>query len=473
MRHFSRRLSYVSLAILSGYSVARGAQPGYADLVRRIAPSVVTVLAEEQSQGAAQRAADRAVQRSDPETATMRAMLQRLLAGPGGGPDFAQSTEVLGSGFVVSAEGLIVTNNHVVTHARTVRVRLSDSREVPAEVIGADAATDIALLRVKAGRLPALRLGSSKETAVGDAVIAVGNPYGLGQSVTAGIVSARGRTLADDPYIDFLQTDAAINRGNSGGPLLSTDGRVLGVTSVIFSPSGGSVGLGFAIPAETVASVIAELEAHGRVQRGYFGVSVQEVSPAIATALGVKTQGGALITAIDPMSPAQGILQVEDVLVRIGTISVDVPQLPKIAARLVPGSKVTLDVIRGGMPLSMPFTVGQLPDPPSEALLAGGPDTWVPNLALGLADTTAEVRKALKADNEPSGLIITQLRAAGAGALAGLRIGDLITHAGSRQLMAVTDLTTVDMPSPRQPLLLRVLRDGSPSFVAVTGSEAR
>ncbi len=448
MRHFSRRLSYVSLAILSGYSVARGAQPGYADLVRRVAPSVVTVLAEEQSQGAAQRAADRAVQRSDPETATMRAMLQRLLAGPGGGPDFAQSTEVLGSGFVVSAEGLIVTNNHVVTHARTVRVRLSDSREVPAEVIGADAATDIALLRVKAGRLPALRLGSSKETAVGDAVIAVGNPYGLGQSVTAASSPPGAAHWRTTLTLTFCKpTPPSIAETPEVHCCRQTGGSSASPRSFSHRAAVPSV-LGFAIPAETVASVIAELEAHGRVQRGYFGVSVQEVSPAIATALGVKTQGGALITAIDPMSPAQGILQVEDVLVRIGTISVDVPQLPKIAARLVPGSKVTLDVIRGGMPLSMPFTVGQLPDPPSEALLAGGPDTWVPNLALGLADTTAEVRKALKADNEPSGLIITQLRAAGAGALAGLRIGDLITHAGSRQLMAVTDLTTVDMPSP-------------------------
>src|SRR6202042_277259 len=151
--------------------------------------------------------------------------------------------------------------------------------EFPAQVIGADAATDIALLRVKAGHLPALQLGSSEKTLVGDAVIAIGNPFGLGQSVTAGIVSARGRTLEDDPYIDFLQTDAAINRGNSGGPLLAVDGTVLGVTSVIFSPNGGSVGLGFAIPAETVSAVVRQLEAHGRVERGYLGITAQELTP--------------------------------------------------------------------------------------------------------------------------------------------------------------------------------------------------
>lgn len=470
LRHF---LTFVSVVVVSGYSLTSAAQPGYADLVRRVTPSVVTVLVEEQGQGAAQRAADRALQRNATETDAIRAILGRLLVGPGADPDSTEQGEALGSGFVVREDGLIVTNNHVVAGARTVRVRLADSREVPAEIVGADAATDIALLRVKAGRLPALRLGSSRNTAVGDAVIAVGNPYGLGQSVTAGIVSARGRTLEDDPFIDFLQTDAAINRGNSGGPLLSTDGTVLGVTSVIFSPSGGSVGLGFAIPAETVAAVIAELEAHGRVQRGYFGISVQAVTPAIATALGLKAPSGALITAIEPSSPARGILHVEDVLLRIGTNSVTVAQLPKRAARLVPGSKVNLAIVRDGVELSIPFTVGQLPDPAADSSLTGGPDTWLPNLALGLADTTAEVRKALKAEDEPSGLIVTQVRAGGAGALAGLRIGDLITHAGTKQLTAVTDLTAVDMPSPKLPLLLRVLRDGSPSFVAVTGTDAR
>jgi serine protease Do len=360
-----------------------------------------------------------------------------------------------------------------VAGARSVRVRLTDSRELLAQVVGADAATDIALLRVKAGRLVALQLGSSRNTAVGDAVIAVGNPYGLGQSVTAGIVSARGRTLEDDPYIDFLQTDAAINRGNSGGPLLATDGTVLGVTSVIFSPSGGSVGIGFAIPAETVATVIAELAAHGRVQRGYLGITVQAMTPAIATALGAGSPAGALLTAVDPKGPAQGLLHVEDVLLRIGDTPVTVAQLPKRAARLVPASTVELTVLREGVQLSIPITVGDLPDPPGDPAVAGGPDTWVPNLALGLAVTTADVRKALKADDEPSALIVTQLRATGAGALAGLRIGDLITHAGTQQLTAVTDLTTVDPPSVQMPLLLRVLRDGSPSFVAVTGSDMR
>jgi serine protease Do len=463
----------VCLALASVYPLSSAAQSGYADLVRRIAPSVVTVLVEERGPGAAQHAADRAVERTDSETDAVSAMLHRLLSGPGAGPDPGEREGVQGSGFIVAADGLIVTNNHVVAGAQTVRVRLSDSRELPAQIVGVDAATDIALLRVKAGNLPVLRLGSSAKSAVGDAVIAIGNPYGLGQTVTAGIVSARGRTLDADPYIDFLQTDAAINRGNSGGPLLATDGTVLGVTSVIFSPSGGSVGLGFAIPAETVAAVIAQLQAHGRVDRGYIGVTTQALTPAIATALGLKTPTGALITAVDPDSPAQGILAVGDVMVSMDAVPVILSQLQKRVARLAPGSMVQLVVQRDGQQLPILFKVGRLPDPPADPALAGGPDTWASNLAMGLADTTPEVRKAIKAESEPSGLIVTQLRAAGAGALAGLRIGDLITHAGSKRLTSVADLATVDMPTPQLPLLLRVVRDGSPSFIAVTGSDER
>ncbi len=455
------------------YSSGSAAQAGYAALVRSVAPSVVTVLVEERGQGAAQHAADGVVARTDVETDAVSAMLHRLLSGPGTGPDTEERDEVLGSGFVVAADGLIVTNNHVVAGAKSVRVRLSDSREVPAQIVGTDAATDIALLRINAGQLPVLRLGSSARSSVGDAVIAVGNPYGLGQTVTAGIVSARGRTLDADPYIDFLQTDAAINRGNSGGPLLATDGTVLGVTSVIFSPSGGSVGLGFAIPAETVAAVIAQLQAHGRVDRGYIGVNTQALTQAIATSLGLKTPAGALVTAVDPASPAQGILSVGDVLLDMNSVPVILSRLPRRVARLAPGSTVELMVQRSGSQLPIALTIGSLPDPAADPALAGGPDTWAPNLALGLADTTAEIRKAVRAESESGGLIVTQLRAAGAGALAGLRIGDLITHAGTKRLTGVADLAMVDMPTPQLPLLLRVVRDGAPTFIAVTGSDER
>lgn len=465
----------VIIAALGAFFVhsATSATPsGYAQLVRRVAPSVVTVLVEEQGEDAGQRAANRVLANTDYDAnAAMRELMRRMLSGPGGSPDPGGGSSVLGSGFIVAADGLIVTNRHVILGGRKVRVRLADSREFPAQVIGADAATDIALLKVKAGSLPALRLGSSEKISVGDVVIAIGNPFGLGQSVTAGIVSARGRTLEDDPYIDFLQTDAAINRGNSGGPLLSVDGTVLGVTSAIFSPNGGSVGLGFAIPAETVAVVIRELEAHGRVSRGYLGASAQALTPAIATALGLKTTDGALLTALEPHGPADGTLRVGDVLLKIGATQVTFAALPKIVARLAPGSRLDMIIMRDGVQQPISLVVGRLPDPPADPALTGGQDTWVPNLALGLANATTEIRKALKAEGEGGGLIVTQLRRAGPGALAGLKVGDLITHAGTKPLADVADLATVSKPSPEMPLLLRIVRDGSPRFVAITGSD--
>jgi serine protease Do len=452
---------------LLAYSASGVAQTGYAALVRRVAPSVVTVLVEEQSEGAGQRAAEQA--RPDTEADEMRTIMRRLLSGPSSSPEPTDGGSALGSGFIIRPDGLIVTNRHVVVGARTVRVRLPDAREVPARVIGSDAATDIALLKVDAGRLPALHLGSSERVSVGDAVIAIGNPFGLGQSVTAGIVSARGRTLEDDPYIDFLQTDAAINRGNSGGPLLSADGMVVGVTSVIFSPNGGSIGLGFAIPAETVAAVAAELEAHGHVDRGYIGISAQALTPALAAALGLAKPTGALITALDPHGPALGTLWVGDILLSIGATPVTFSGLGKITARLHPGTTVDVMVMRGGVQQPLTLTIARLPDPPVDPGLTGGSDTWVRALALWLANTTTEIRKAIKADDETGGLIVTQLRPGGAGALAGLRVGDLITHAGTKQLTDVADLVMVSKPTPQLPLLLRVVRNGSARFVAVSG----
>jgi serine protease Do len=445
-----------------------GADPsGYASLVRRVAPSVVTILVEEAPVGAGQRAAAQARSR---DYDSMQAAIRRLLSGSNSDQSSDDgATAALGSGFVVRADGLIVTNRHVIVGARKVHVRLPDGRDVTAEIVGVDALTDIALLRVHAGLLPALRLGSSEEVSVGDAVIAIGNPFGLGQSVSAGIVSARARALEDDPYINFLQTDAAINRGNSGGPLLSVDGAVVGVTSVIFSPSGGSVGLGFAIPAETVSAVIRQLESHGRVERGYLGISAQELTPEVATALHVRSSNRALITALDPQGPSMGSLAIGDLLMSINSVPATFKTLSTITARLAPGSLVTIRIVRDGKEQSLAIKVARLPDPPDDSAVSGGQDTWVPALGFGVADTTPDIRKAIKANTEPSGLIVTQLRPAGLGALAGLKIGDLITHVGTKQLLGTAEIATVHAPTRQTPLLLRVVREGSAAFLAITG----
>jgi serine protease Do len=471
MRARSLVLVGASVAALWIQTAAGAANGGYAALVRQVAPSVVTVLVAEQTEGAGQRAVERAT--ADTQDNDMRAFMRRMLSGPGSGNAVpGASGSALASGFIVSADGLIVTNRHVVAGARSVRVKLADGREVPAQVVGTDATTDIALLRVSAGRLTALRLESSGKVSVGDPVVAIGNPFGLGQSVTAGILSARARTLEEDPYIDFLQTDAAINLGNSGGPLLSSDGAVIGVTTAILSPSGGSVGLGFAIPAETVASVVAELKAHGRVNRGYLGIEVQAMTPALARVLlGRDAPAGALITAVEPQGPAARALLAGDVLLSLGATPVTFASAGKIAVRLAPGTTLDATVFRDGGELSLAVTIGQLPDPPDNPLQSGGRDTWVPGLELGVANATTDIRKALKAQDESGGLIVTQLRRDGAGALAGLKVGDLITHAGTKPLVDVADLAMVSRPSSEQPLLLRVVRSGSAEFVAITGSQ--
>jgi serine protease Do len=446
-----------------------GATGGYADLVRQVGPSVVTVLVEEKREGAGQRAAERATANTDP-AGGLSELLRRLLTGPGNAPAHHEGGEAQGSGFVIRADGLIVTNRHVIVSARAVQVKLSSGQLLPAKVIGADAATDIALLKVTTAPLPMLKLGSSANISVGDAVIAIGNPFGLGQTVTAGIVSARGRTLEDDPYIDFLQTDAAINFGNSGGPLLSADGDVVGVTSAILTPSGGSVGLGFAIPAETVAAVVSELQAHGRVDRGYLGISVQPMTTAVARAFGLDSTAGALVTALEPKGPSADTLHVGDVILNIGNTPVTIENLGKVAGRLHPGDTVQTVVMRDGARQQIALLIGQLPDPPSDPALTGDTDTWVPSLELGVAKSTRAIRTAIKASDEAGGLIVTQLRPAGAGALAGLKVGDLITYAGSKHLENVADLATVSRPSVKQPLLLLIIREGAPRFVAATGS---
>ncbi len=469
------RLTAIALLVMTGPLLGASscaAPSGYAGLVRRVAPSVVTVLVEEERVGAADRAAERAATRAaaDADPNAVGAIIRRLLSAQSG--DLSRDdgpSGSLGSGFVVRDDGLIVTNRHVIVSARTVRVRLSDGREFPAKIMGVDAITDIALLKIDAGHLRPLPLGSSDAVSVGDPVIAIGNPYGLGQSVTAGIVSARGRILEDDPYIDFLQTDAAINRGNSGGPLLTEDGKVVGVTSAIFSPSGGSVGLGFAIPAETVSVILREIEAHGHVERGYLGISAQAMTPAVAAALHLKSPTGALVTQVEPQGPAAGAVVIGDVLLTIGSSKVSFKDLTKVTARLVPNTLVSITLIRAGVEQRVAIKLGRQPEPPTDPTLTGSQDTWVQGLKMAVADTTAEIRKAIKADLEPTGLIVTQLRPTGAGALAGIRVGDLITHLGTKPLVAATDIEMVNSPTPQNPLLLRVVRDGAASFVPVNG----
>lgn len=449
----------LALAIRS----SAGAFPlSFAQLIRQAGPSVVTVLAVPGPEDAARRAAERAALARAAPVSVWQKPVQSVDHGLG-----------LGSGFIVEEDGLVLTNRHVIQDAASLKVRLIDGREFPAQIVGADAPTDIALLRIGARHLPALHLGNSALVAVGDPVVAIGNPFGVGQSATAGIISARGRLLAGDPYIDFLQTDAAINHGNSGGPLLSTDGAVIGVTSTLLSPTGGSVGLGFAIPAETVAGVVRELRKHGHVDRGYLGISAQPLTADLAAALGVHTTNGVIVTAVDAPGPASQMIFIGDVLLRIDGAPIVFADLGKLTARIQPDKVVELTIVRSRVPRKIYLTTGRLPEAPFQPPAAAHIDTWVPALGLGVAPAPYEIRHAVGADDEPGGVIVTQLRAAGAGALAGLQIGDLITHLGTAEVRDVGALTHLALPTSSTPQLVRVVRDGSPQFLLISGAPSR
>ena len=334
-------------APIAAPAVPQAALPGFADLAARVGPAVVTVTTK-----AAREVAETSFPPGSPQE-----RLSRRFGGEQAGPRAARG---LGSGFLVGADGHVVTNNHVVDGADRVTVTLRDGRELPARVVGRDPRTDLALLKVEAGdALPFLQLGDSDKARPGDWVVAVGNPFGLDGTVTAGIVSARGRGINAGPYDDFLQVDAPINRGNSGGPLFAQDGSVIGVNTAIFSPTGGSVGIGFAIPSNLVKTVVAQLQEKGRVERSYLGASLQSVDRAMADALGLKEARGALVAGVEKGSPAEGAgLRAGDVVTAVDGAPMRNPrELARTVADLKPGTRAELHIRRDGGELVLDATV--------------------------------------------------------------------------------------------------------------------
>jgi serine protease Do len=278
-----------------------------------------------------------------------------------------EPTQSLGSGVLMDRSGLVLTNNHVVEGARMIMVRLADERELEAQVVGRDPRTDLALLRLRErGEFPAATLGDSDVLRVGEWVVAIGNPFGLEQTVTAGIVSAKGRVIGAGPYDDFIQTDASINPGNSGGPLFNTQGEVVGITTAIFSQSGGSVGIGFAIPINLAREVVEQLKARGRVVRGWLGAGIAPVTPELARKLGLKGGEGALIAEVVPNGPAgRGGVRVGDVVLALdGQRIRRADELPRLIAKARPGAQADLQINREGKAQSTRVTLGELPEPP-------------------------------------------------------------------------------------------------------------
>jgi serine protease Do len=377
----------------------------------------------------------------------------------------------LGSGFIVSADGYIVTNNHVVSRADEITVILDDGTRLPAELKAVDQKTDLALLKVAADKeLPFVAFGDSEKSRVGDWVIAIGNPFGLGGTTTTGIISARGRDLNSGPLDDFIQVDAPINQGNSGGPLFNLQGQVIGINTAIFSPNGGSVGIGFAIPSSIGANVVAQLQADGKVSRGWLGVQIQQVSEDIAATLDLDKSRGALVAKVVTDSPASkaGVLAGDVILSFDGQAVENMKELPKIVANTAANKTVAMEIWRNGSKQIIEVVTGV--SQPEQLAAAQQPAANKAKLGLELAQLTPELRQRYQLDRKIEGVLITGVEPQSPAAENGLRGGDVIKMVGRTQVSSpgeVLDEINRISEASRKAVLLLVSRGGNDRFVAL------
>ncbi len=385
----------------------------------------------------------------------------------------------LGSGFIIDSSGTIVTNNHVVGEAAKVEVTLQDNSKYTAQIVGRDPRTDLAVLKIKAGKdLPYVSFGDSSAAQVGDWVVAVGNPFGLGGSVTTGIVSARGRDIHSGQFDDFLQIDAPINRGNSGGPTFNLNGEVIGINTAIYSPNGGSVGIGFAVPSNLAKSVVAQIEQHGKVSRGWLGVQIQEVTPAIATSLGLKTPHGALVAGVNANSPGAkaGLKQGDVVLDLNGTEVKELRDLPRLVAGVSPGGKATMTVWRSGQSTELPVTVGESPENPQVASADGdgeqsGEESGRANaLGLQFATLTNDMRRELHVGKDVQGAVVTRVEEGGMADNLGLIRGDIVVSVNQQPVHNAQEAAQIlsdTAKSPQKNALVLLNRHGVSRYIGV------
>lgn len=402
----------------------------------------------------------------------------------GGAPRAARKVSSLGSGFVIDGkDGLVVTNNHVIDGADEIEINFHDGSKLTVEkVLGKDAKADLALLKVSPKKpLADVKFGPSSTVEVGDWVMAIGNPFGLGGSVSVGIISAKSRDINSGPYDDYLQTDAAINKGNSGGPLFNMQGEVVGVNTAIISPTGGSIGIGFAVPSDTVAAVIDQLKQYGETRRGWLGVKIQTVTDDIAETLGVPDNTGALISAVTPDGPAaKAGLETGDVILKFDGKDVStVRGLPKLVAQTPIGKSVDIEVLRKGSKKTMQVAVGRLDDEDDDTGTSEKPEeksekNKAPSaaiLGLKVSPLTAELRKKYNLDEKVAGIVVEDVDPQSGAAQKGIKVGDVIVEAAQDQIGSADDLEkSIDKvkKSGRKAVLLRI-EDGKGDlrFVAV------
>ena len=384
----------------------------------------------------------------------------------------------LGSGFIIDPSGYIVTNNHVVGDAAKVQVILQDKTKYTARIVGRDPKTDLAVLKIKADKpLPYVAFGNSSAAQVGDWVMAVGNPFGLGGTVTTGIISARGRDINEGPYDDFLQIDAPINRGNSGGPTFNLNGQVIGINTAIYSPNGGSVGIGFAIPSNLAKNIVAQLEEHGKISRGWLGVQIQKVTPAIAASLGLKSDHGALVAVVSPNSPGAkaGLKQGDVILSFDGSKVNELHDLPRLVAAQAPDSEATLGVWRDGQQTQLQAKLGELPENPQVASANSGPEeqgsAQASALGMHLAPLTDQLRRELHLGKNVDGVVVTGVDSGSAADEVGLSQGDVVVAINQEPVhspqQAAAKLKEA-AHSPKKSALLLLNRHGVTEYVGMS-----
>lgn len=451
-------------------STAQAQLPDFTVLVEESAPAVVNISTRQTVQAQTAAGGFHAIPDLEGLPPIFREFFERSLPMPrdpqGRNKGRQREAQSLGSGFIISEDGYVLTNNHVIADADEIIVRLTDRSELQAKLIGTDPRTDVALLKVEGKNLPTVKLGKSKDLKVGEWVLAIGSPFGFDHSVTAGIVSAKGRNLPNDNYVPFIQTDVAINPGNSGGPLFNLNGEVVGINSQIFTRSGGFMGLSFAIPMEVAMDVAEQLKSSGKVDRGWLGVVIQEVNKDLAESFGLEKPAGALVAQVLENGPAdKSGLQVGDVILSMNNHPVVMSaDLPHLIGSVKPGQTVTLVVMREGTRKTLKVKVGALPNEGEEMSLADSQGNVSTNNRLGMtvADLTAEQKKAIDLQG---GVVIQEVQE-GAAAMIGLRPGDVITHLNNQVIDSAKTFTKIaqELPANRS-LSMRVLRQGRASFI--------
>ncbi len=448
----------VSLAFVLKASSA--ALPDFTDIVESSAPAVVKILVEYESENP----------RYQEQMEELPEYLRRFFDFRGG-PPVPRDRAGMGSGFIVSEDGYVVTNNHVVENARQILVRLPNRQEYEATLVGTDPRSDLAVLKIEAEELPSLSLAENDDVKVGQWVLAIGSPFGLDFSVTAGIVSALGRSLpteSGDNYVPFIQTDVAINPGNSGGPLFNLEGEVIGVNSQIFTRSGGSIGLSFAIPASVVSNVVTQLKENGVVERGWLGVSIQDVDRNLADSFGLDRPRGALIAQVGGDSPAEraGLLS-GDIIIEFDGEEIETSaDLPHVVGLITPGTLCQVVIVREGLETVIEVEVGGLA---ADQVARVGPsivsDGTVTILGMRMAPADPE---ALSELGLAGGVQVVALEPDSPAAEAGVREGDVLTRLGSRPIGRMRDLEGIaDELSPGASVPARLIRGGGPLFIGI------